>query len=191
MRIINHNDSTTPIADLVLRGKPFGLPGTLDLSAICTTANFTSLDQSVYLNPPSLSLGNLPVENGSGALYASGSQALWQSSSDPNATWNVFGGAGLSDGNPNPIQHYAICGVGGRSMLSCRPLDSNGIGFYYLGLSDQLKELTQKVHPVRDEYGAELFYNIVVTFVSTHAQFSGGAFRFGRSRNADPCRVAS
>jgi porin len=155
--------------DLVIRSKPMGLPLILDLGGVYTTANYTSLDRSVYLDllrqgqlQAAVGTGNLPVENGSWALYASGSQALWQSSSDPSATWGVFGGLGLSDGNPNPIRYYASCGIGGRNMSSCRPLDSYGIGYYYLGLSDEVKDLTQNVRPLRDEYGAELFYNIAV-----------------------------
>ena len=108
-------------------------------------------------------------------MYASGSQALWQSSSDPKATWGLFGGVGLSDGNPNPIRYYASCGIGGRNMMSSRPLDSYGIGYYYLGLSDQLKDLTQNVRPLQDEYGVELFYNIAVdAFVPTNAKLPGG-----------------
>ena len=48
-------------------------------------------------------------------------------------------------------------------MLASRPLDSFGVGYFYLGLSDQLKNLTRNVKPLRDEYGVELFYNIAVT----------------------------
>lgn len=157
------NGGATLATDLVIRAKPMGLPAILDLGGIYTTANYTSLDRSVYLSLPSITPGNLPVESESWALYASGSQALWQSSSDPTATWGLFGGVGLSDGNPNPIRYYASCGIGGRNMSSSRPLDSYGIGYYYLGLSDQFKDLTQNVRPLRDESGAELFYNIAVT----------------------------
>jgi porin len=160
----------TMAGDLVLRGKPFGLPNIVNLGGVYTTADFTSLDRSVYLDllrigqlQAALGNGNLPRESGSWALYASGYQSLWQSDSDPKANWGVFGGVGLADGNPNPIRYYASVGVGGRSMLSCRPLDSFGLGYFYLGLSDQVKELTRNVRPLRDEYGVELFYNVAVT----------------------------
>ncbi len=156
------NGGATIANDLVLRAKPLGLPLILDLGGVYTTANYTSLDRSVYANLPSISLSNLPVESDSWALYATGSQALWQSTTDPAATWGLFGGIGVSDGNPNPIKYYASCGIGGRRMSSARPLDSYGIGYYYLGLSDQLKDLTQNILPVRDEYGGEAFYNIAV-----------------------------
>lgn len=164
------NNGATLATDMVLRAKPMGLPLILDVGGVYTTANYTSLDRSVYLDllrqgqlQAALGAGNLPVENDSWALYASASQALWQSSTDPSAAWGLFGGLGISDGNPNPIKYYASCGIGGRNMSACRPLDSYGIGYYYLGLSDELKDLTQNVRPLRDEYGAELFYNMAVT----------------------------
>lgn len=160
----------TMAGDLVLRGKPFGLPNVLNLGGVYTTASFATLDRSVYLDllrvgqlQAALGGGNVPREKGSWALYASGYQSLWQSSSDPKANWGVFGGTGISDGNPNPVRFYASGGVGGRSMLASRPLDSFGVGYFYLGLSDQFKDLTRNLRPSRDEYGVELFYNIAVT----------------------------
>lgn len=159
----------TLATDLVLRRTTLGLPTILNLGGVCTTADFTSLDPSVYLEllrqgqlQSAIGSGNLPVENGSWALYATGSQALWQSATDPKASWGIFGGLGLSDGNPNPLKYYASIGVGGRRMSSARPLDSWGIGYYFVGLSDEIKTLTQNVRPLRDEYGAEAFYNIAL-----------------------------
>jgi porin len=163
------NGGATLATDLVVRSSPLGLPAILNVGGVFTTANYTSLDPSVYLDllrqgqlQSAVGSGNLPVEDGSWALYASSSQALWQSKSDPKATWGVFGGLGISDGNPNPIKYYGSVGIGGRSMSSARPLDSWGIGYYYVGLSEEIKTLTQSVRPLRDEYGAEAFYNIAL-----------------------------
>lgn len=163
------NGGATLATDLILRGTTMGLPNIVNLGGVYTTADFTSLDPSVYLDllrrgqlQSAIGAGSLPLENGSWALYVTGSQALWQSSSDPKASWGIFGGLGLSDGNPNPIQYYASLGIGGRSMSTVRPLDSWGIGYYYVGLSEEIKTLTQTVRPLRDEYGAEAFYNIAL-----------------------------
>lgn len=159
----------TLATDLVVRRTTMGLPTIVNLGGVYTTADFTSLDPSVYLDllrqgqlQSAIGSGNLPVENGSWALYTTVSQALWQSASDPKASWGIFGGLGLSDGNPNPIQYYASLGIGGRRMSPARPLDSWGIGYYYVGLSDEVKTLTQTALPLRDEYGAEAFYNIAL-----------------------------
>jgi porin len=42
-------------------------------------------------------------------------------------------------------------------------LDTFGIAYYYLGFSDDFKEVAQTITPVRDERGLELFYNTAVT----------------------------
>ena len=47
--------------------------------------------------------------------------------------------------------------------LPCRKLDSFGIGYFYLGVNDSLKNLAPRVFPIRDEHGVEMFYNVGVT----------------------------
>ena len=75
----------------------------------------------------------------------------------------VFGNFGISDGKPNPIRWSAILGIGGSSPISGRKHDTFGIGYYYLGYSDDFKDVAQVITPVRDERGLELFYNVGVT----------------------------
>jgi porin len=75
----------------------------------------------------------------------------------------VFGNFGVSDGNPNPIKWSAIGGIGGSSPIQGRKQDSFGIGYYYLGYSDDFKHVARLIIPVRDERGLELFYNLGVT----------------------------
>ena len=75
----------------------------------------------------------------------------------------MFGNAGISDGKPNPIKWSAIVGIGGSSPIPCRQLDTFGIAYYYLGFSDDFKNVARLITPVRDERGLELFYNVGVT----------------------------
>lgn len=160
--------------DLVLRGKPFGRPGVLNLGGTYSNAKYRSFDPAAYLNLP---LGELlaaegatedleglgPQETGSWSVYANFYQSLWVDVSDEKRNWGVFGQFGLSDGNPNPIRYVANGGIGGRSMFTGRTLDTFGIGYFYLGLSENYKALTQPLLPQRDEFGAELFYNYAIT----------------------------
>jgi porin len=90
-------------------------------------------------------------------------QALWVDPTDKTRSWGLFGNAGISDGKPNPIKWSAILGVGGSSPLACRKLDTFGIAYYYLGFSDDFKDVARAITPVRDERGLELFYNVAVT----------------------------
>jgi len=105
---IVYQDLRRLAADLTLRGKPLGLPAILNLGSVYTTADFTTLVRSVYLNLlrldqllAALGSGSLPTVKNSWDLYISGYHALWQSSSNEKANWGLFGGLGLSDGNPS------------------------------------------------------------------------------------------
>jgi porin len=53
--------------------------------------------------------------------------------------------------------------VGGASPLPGRPHDRFGAGVFYYGYSEDLKRLLEPVVTLRDEYGAELFYNYAIT----------------------------
>jgi porin len=76
---------------------------------------------------------------------------------------SYFGNFGISDGKPNPVQWSAIFGIDGSSPLRSRKLDTFGIAYYYLGFSDDFKEVARAITPVGDERGLELFYNVAVT----------------------------
>lgn len=157
------------VPDLILQFKTLGLPAVLNLGGTYSNADYRTVDPSAYLNLlrtrqllASLENGG-PVSSDSWSLYANGYQALWADPEDEKRSWGVFGCLGLSDGDPNPIRYSAAAGIGGRSMIATREADTFGIGYYYLGLSDQFKNLTRFVAPQRDEYGVELFYNVAVT----------------------------
>ena len=90
-------------------------------------------------------------------------QALWVDAVNAKRAWGVFGNVGISDGKPNPIRWSAIGGVGGSSPIPCRDLDTFGVAYYYLGLSDDFKDVARAFIPVRDERGFEFFYDVAVT----------------------------
>ncbi len=152
--------------DLLLRVKPLGLPGEINLGGTYSNARYRSFDPAAYLNVP---LGLIrderfsPLETGSWSVYANFYQSLWAASDDDTDNWGVFGQFGLSDGNPNPIRFVANGGFAGRSMIPHRQLDTFGIGYFYLGLSDNFKALASPFLPQRDEYGVEVFYNFALT----------------------------
>jgi len=147
----------TLVPELTLRPEFFGLSGIYNFGGTYSNANYRSIDPSAWLTIPVT--GVFPEETGSWTVYSNFFQALWVDRCDSSRQWGVFGQFGLSDGNPNPIKYTAICGIGGRSMLRSRPLDRFGVGYFYLGLSDEFKRLSQVIQPQRDEHGVELFYN--------------------------------
>jgi porin len=159
----------TIISDLTVEEDMFGMPSVLNLGGIYSNSKYRTLDPASYLNL--IELGELqqaivnggPVETGSWALYGNASRALWVDPCDRSRRWAVFAGAGISDGNPNPLKYTISAGIGGRTMNSNRPLDAFGLGYFYLGLSDEIKRLTSVFRPQRDEHGFEMFYNAAIT----------------------------
>lgn len=156
------------VPDLIIRTELFGRPGIFNLGGTYSNAQYRSFSPAAYLAIPLSELrqggrGEGPRETGSWSTYANFYQSLWVDPSDEKRTWGVFGQFGLSDGNPNPIRYTANCGIGGRSMIPGRLIDTFGVGFFYLGLSNEFKALTAPILPQGDEYGVELFYNYAVT----------------------------
>jgi len=90
-------------------------------------------------------------------------QSLWRDKLDPSKAWGLFGQAGVSDGNPNPVEWSVMGGIGGASPIPGRERDKFGLGLFYVGYSSELKESLNMLLPVRDESGLEAFYNYSVT----------------------------
>ena len=70
----------------------------------------------------------IATKNGSWSLRWNFDQYLWVDPCDSNRGWGVFGRAGVSDANPNPIDWIVSFGVGGNSPIRGREADRFGIG---------------------------------------------------------------
>ena len=57
----------------------------------------------------------------------------------------------------------SAAGISGTSQISGRKADTFGIAYFYLGVSEPLKELAPLLLPLRNEYGVELYYNVAIT----------------------------
>jgi porin len=113
--------------------------------------------------PPPLQALPLNFIRGSWWIDYRFDQALWVDPTDPTRSWGVFGDTGISDGKPNPIQWSAVVGIGGSSPIASRKLDTFGVAYYYMGVSESFKKDVRAIESVRDERGVELFYNVAVT----------------------------
>jgi porin len=95
---------------------------------------------------------------------ASVQQYLYQDPSNPAVGWGFFAEAGISDGNPNPIEWHFLGGLGGNSPIPGRQSDRWGVAYFYYGLSDDLIEgLGVAGLQLADEQGIEAFYNYFIT----------------------------
>jgi porin len=141
--------------------KFFGLPGHQGLVGAWSSKKYTTLDRSAFLNVIQGAPLSTLRKDGVWSIGYMFDQALYVSPCDPKRMWGVFGNLGMADTNPSPFRWFANIGVGGSAMRG-RPLDTFGIGYYYLGLNRSFKDLIPRV-PLRDEHGIEAFYNVAVT----------------------------
>ncbi len=142
--------------------KFFGLPGHQGISGTYSSRSYTSLDRSAFINAITLNTA-APTKTGSWSLTYNLDQAVYVDPQNLKRSWGLFGNLGLADQNPSPFRWFVSIGVGGSSPLPCRKLDSFGVGYYYLGLSDGLRTLAPRLLPLRDEQAVEVFYNVAVT----------------------------
>ncbi len=150
------------VPDMILRLRPFDLPGLYNFGGTFSTARYRSVDPAAYLFIPDIGIVG-QEESGSWSLYSNFYQSLWVDPCDEKRSWGVFGQFGVSDGNPNPISYVVNGGLAGRSMVPHRELDAFGVGYFHLGLSSEFKQLAAAILPQQNEYGVELFYNASVT----------------------------
>lgn len=73
--------------------------------------------------------------------------------------WGLFVRLGISDGDPNPIEHFASVGLGGVGIFDSRPDDRFGIGTFWTEFTDG--GLVGLVG-IDDSYGLEMFYTFQV-----------------------------
>jgi porin len=86
-------------------------------------------------------------------------QTLWMDSCNKNRNVTLTSMWGLADESTSPIGWSANVGIQAQGLSSARPHDSLGVGYFYTGLSDDLKNLFSPVLTLHDVNGVELYYN--------------------------------
>src|SRR5262245_37035428 len=132
-----------------------------------------SLQQNQWVFVPPLKIPKAQ-EQGAWTLNFTFYQALFEDGTTPSKNWGLFGLFGVSDSNPSPFQPFLLFGAGGNVLIVHRTNDTFGIGYFYGGLSNDLIETVQPFLRLRDEQGAELYYNVALTgwtSVSAHLQY--------------------
>ena len=149
-------DGVALSAELRLPTSFFGRPGHQLFAGTWNSRDYTALGQDPRILEPEVPIA---LKSGSWSLRWNFDQYLVVDPCDSTRGWGVFGRAGLSDGNPNPIKWMVSFGVGGHSPLRGRENDRFGIGWYYGGASTELGPFFNP----DDGTGVEVFYNVAVT----------------------------
>ena len=95
-------------------------------------------------------------------IYYGFDQYLVDFSDNPEKGWGLFGRASISDGNPTPVRYFLSAGLGGDSNLRYGKADKWGLGWYYVGASNEFGPLPQLLFGPRDGQAVELYYNFQV-----------------------------
>ena len=151
-------------SELKVKTNFFGLPGEQHVGGMwkhvpLTDLRFQEPPPGVYPEP---TVPGFPVIKNSYTLYYGGDQ-YFARFADSDRGWGLFGRASISDGNPTPVQYFLSAGLGGYSPIGYQRGDRFGIGWYFIGASNQFGPIPQAVFGPRDETGIELFYNYQAT----------------------------
>ena len=136
----------------------FGRRGHQAIGGSWSSRTYASLRQDGRVDFPDIPIA---TKKGSWSLFWNADQYLWQDRCDPSRGWGLFGRAGISDGNPNPIEWSVSFGVGGKSQIDGREQDNFGIGWYYIGISDEFGPLLANL--LDDGQGVEMYYDIALS----------------------------
>jgi porin len=122
--------------------------------------DLSTLDGSNIPDPPP---GTVGIKNSRYYFAYTFDQYLYQSKENPKEGVGLFGQFEISDGNPNKLYWMAFGGVGGTGLIPGRSLDNWGVGYYYAGLSPDMKDALAPTLTIRNEQGWEIFYNFALT----------------------------
>ena len=149
-------DGVALAAELRLPTNLLGLPGHQGIGAGWNSKEYIALNQDPRIVFPGVPIA---AKDGSWNVKYNFDQYLYVDPCDSTRGWGIFGRAGISDGNPNPLHWTVSLGVGGNSPICGREADRFGIGWYYGAASPELGPFFTPDNGT----GVEMFYNIAVT----------------------------
>ncbi|NIP98629.1 MAG: carbohydrate porin [Akkermansiaceae bacterium] len=153
------DDGTGYNVEVTLHTSLFGKPGHQLVGATYADGDFSVLSDTRLLLP--ILPGTPEMQSGTWNIYYNFEQYL-QHDEARGTGWGLFGRVGFADEETSPIDLFLSGGIGGRGLLSSRPNDRFGIGYFYAHLTDELPRLARPF--LRDaEQGLEVFYDAALT----------------------------
>jgi porin len=125
-----------------------------------TDLSFAEPPPGVYPQPTVPGFATLPDAY---TIYYGFDQYLVEFGDKQQRGYGLFGRASISDANPTPVSYFLSAGIGGYSPVGRTRGDQFGVGWYYVGASDEFGLFPQAVFGPRDGQGVEAFYNFQVT----------------------------
>jgi len=135
-----------------------GLPGSHLFLGTWATGKFTALDPTDWVFVPGV--GPIPPKSSSSwSLTYILEQKLWVDPCCEKRNIGLFSQWGLADRRTNPFAWVCNVSLQAQGLIASREQDTMGVGYFYTGLSDDLKNLRL----LGDLQGVELYYNAAIT----------------------------
>ena len=152
-------------------------PGKLTFFAGINTGEHTTLEETVFHVPVTGPFGrktfifNVPGLEEESERYpwtamAYYDQVVWQADASGNRNVRFVAAGALADQSPGFSRWQYTGQVVATGLFDSRPKDKFGIGGYYVGATDHVKELSQSsilVPDLGDYSGLEIFYSAALT----------------------------
>ncbi|MHC5060782.1 MAG: carbohydrate porin [Planctomycetota bacterium] len=144
---------------LNIKVKPWDLDGNHRVGFLYNKTDGPLIEDITWFNfdLPDLDAPGIRDKTDDWAFWYNFDQYLYTEPQDPDQGFGLFGRFGFTDGRTNPVNRFYSIGFGGKGLIDKRDKDGFGVGYYYMGLSQDLP----------DEFGSEqgfsAYYEIVVT----------------------------
>ncbi len=151
--------------EIKVNTKFFGKTGDQHIGAMwkhvaLTDLSFAEPPPGAYPEP---TVPGFPTLNDSYTIYYGFDQYLVQFSDDPTRGYGLFGRASISDGNPTPVRYFLSAGLGGYSPIGRTRGDTFGLGWYFVGASNEFGPIPQAIFGPQNGTAVEAYYNFQVT----------------------------
>jgi porin len=139
-----------------------GLPGSHVFLGSWASGDFTALDPTGWEFLPGIGL--IPVQSsGSWSLVYVLEQKLWVDPCCEERSIGLLSQWGLADPETCPTEWSCNVSLQAQGLIACREQDTMGVGYFYNGLSGDLKNLFPRLLGLNDVQGVELYYNAAIT----------------------------
>ncbi len=137
-----------------------GLPGSHMALGTYADGTYSSLDPNGWGFVPGAGLV-VPDSSGSWSLNYILEQQLWVDNCNPDRSIGLLGQWGIADKETSPWEWVMNVAVTGKGLIKGRSQDTVGVGYFYQGLSSDLKSLPSA--GLGDVQGGEIYYNAELT----------------------------
>ena len=139
-----------------------GLPGSHLFLGTWASGEYTSLDPLGWAFIPEVGI-TASNESGSWSLFYILEQKLWVDPCCEKRHIGFLSQWGLADPTTSPYAWVCNASLQAQGLIPARAQDTLGVGYFYSGLSGDMKDLVGRVLPLNDLQGIELYYNAAIT----------------------------